>query len=457
MLATLKDYCLVPVANVTAQDVATAMMEKWIKDFGHPELLVTDQGSVFTADVITNLTALLGFKIHAFPAESQWRNGKVERVNRYIKERLKVWKKKDYRPWPKLLPFIEMSHHFTTMPQYGMSPYHILFGRPPPTPFYITNWGHGIVHSAAQVYVHCMHRNLEQIQARFNEIKRENIAKRLKRINKTRSAVEYKIGQSVMYFTKGTKDKLTYLWSDLATIVAKVDRNTYKVKTPNDTILTISTQRLRHCKPTDRDKNEVLGPLAEDYPSLVMEGDAKGDVHERDLQLLDREIIAGKTPEQPRDYKYIDEDGKTISKTAQSWALTYGQYVAYETPNGGWRVGQYLGDHPDVPRGSLKLRKMNVLNQRIIMEAPRRAVWRYEWKASRGPNVVAEQGRPPDKRPSAKNTGSLKQAWEIVKHDHIYCAVSLTSGRITSTSYRELLHHLMPSKIADIHLIRIYN
>ena len=447
---------LVPVANVTAEEVADAMLKSWIKDFGTPELLVTDQGSVFTADVITCLTALMGFKIHAFPAESQWRNGRVERVGRYLKERLRVWKKGDFRPWPELLPFVEMSHHFMTMPQYGMSPYEILYGRKAQNFFTKQEWEHGVVPTHSRMWIASMHGRLKRVRAKYLEIERSLIAKRLKRINKSRLKVEYKPGQQVMYFTKGTKDKLTYLWSDAAVVVKKLDDCTYRVKTPSDKLLDISTQRMKGIALVGREKEEVIGPFAENYPSLVMEGTARGTVPEQNLQLLDKEVLPSRKQRKPASYDYVNDEGEVIDKPASPWLLTYGEHVAYETPSGGWKIGQYLGDHPDVPEGSLKLRRMNVLSSKTLMENPRRAIWRYEWDAQRGKNVVAELGYPPDRRPSAKNTGSLKQAWDVVEHDKIYCAVTMTSGRISSASYRELIHHIMPERIADVNLVYVH-
>ena len=84
---------LVPLEEATAQAVADAFLKSWINDFGTPELLVSDSGAQFTSDIMTDIGLQLGIRMHAFPAESQWRNGKVERVNRYIKERLRIWKK----------------------------------------------------------------------------------------------------------------------------------------------------------------------------------------------------------------------------------------------------------------------------------------------------------------------------------------------------------------------------
>ena len=173
---------------------------------------------------------------------------------------------------------------------------------------------------------------------------------------------------------------------------------------------------MKHCTLTGRDEGEALGPFADSYPHLVMEGNAKGSVPEQNLHLLDKELLPSISKPKPKSYKYIDEEGKSKEKPESPWLLTYGEYVAYKTQTGGWRIGQYLGDHPDVPKDCIKLRKMNVLSNKVMLQNPRRAVWRYEWQSARGKNVVAELGSPPDKRPRAKNTGSLKQAWELVKH-----------------------------------------
>ena len=313
-----------------------------------------------------------------------------------------------------------------------------------------------MVPAHSRMWIATMHHRLRRVRAKYLEIERSLIAKRLKRINKSSVKVEYKPGQQVMYFTKGTKDKLTYLWSDVAIVVKKLDDCTYRVKTPSDKLLDISTQRMKSIALAGREKEEVIGPFAENYPSTVMEGTARGAVPEQNLQLLDKEVLPSRKQRKPKSYDYVNDEGDVIDKPASPWLLTYGEHVAYETPSGGWKIGQYLGDHPDVPEGSLKLRRMNVLNSKTLMENPRRAIWRYEWDAQRGKNVVAELGYPPDRRPSAKNTGSLKQAWDVVEHDKIYCAVTMTSGRISSASYRELIHHIMPERIADVNRVYVH-
>ena len=214
--------------------------------------------------------------------------------------------------------------------------------------------------------------------------------------------MEYDVGEKVLVFTRGTKGKLVCLWSDEATIVKRVNRNTYTVLYPDGSTRDISTQRLRKSVPK-KTTLDPIGPFTTDYPHF-MEGESKGKSADLDLDLLDRQIISRNTRPANTRYKRIDQDGKQ-SLDNEDIAVTYGQFVAYKVSNG-WRVGQYLGDHPGVPKGSLKIRAMNILPSKALYK-PRQAIWRYEWQAERGRNVVAPNGSKPHDRPSSKNTGTL--------------------------------------------------
>lgn len=440
---------LVPLKEATAVSVSNALLKSWVRDFGTPELLVSDSGSQFTADVMTDIGLQLGIKMHAFPAESQWRNGKVERVNRYIKERLRIWKRQDYRQWPDLLPFIEMSHHFTTMPQYGLSPYEILFGMPHRIPFSSRQWTAQSHPKDSSSLISMMHERIHKVREDFQRQENDLIEKRLKKLNRSRKNVTYEVGEKVMVFTKGTKNKLVCLWSDQATIASKVNSNTYTVLYPNGSTKDISTQRLRKVTTDNRTRKEVLGPFTTDYPHF-MEGDSKGKAQDLNLDLLDREVVHRPPVKTKNSYRRIDQRGNQTHDEGYL-SITYGQHVAYNTA-GGWKIGQYLGDHPDVPKNSVKLRAMNVLTSAAI-QTPRQATWRYEWEAQVGRNVVAPLGKQPHEKPHAKNTGKLTPLWVTVSHKDIHCTVTLTKGRISSYSWRQLSNHIRPERIASLHLL----
>ena len=63
---------LVPITEkqMTSEAIANIFLSKWVKDYNAPQLLVSDSGSQFTADVMTELGRKLGVRMHAFPAES---------------------------------------------------------------------------------------------------------------------------------------------------------------------------------------------------------------------------------------------------------------------------------------------------------------------------------------------------------------------------------------------------
>jgi len=117
---------LVPLKNIDQFAIANAFLENWISGFGFPSLVTFDSGTNFRSSFFMELGRLLGIKMHPFPAEAQNRNGKAERIHKYLGERLKIWKKKKDTCWKEALPFIQMSHHILPIPRFGKSPMEIL-------------------------------------------------------------------------------------------------------------------------------------------------------------------------------------------------------------------------------------------------------------------------------------------------------------------------------------------
>ena len=54
-----------------------------------------------------------------------------------------------------------------------------------------------------------------------------------------------------------------------------------------------------------------------------------------------------------------------------------------------WSVGQYLGDGDHKSPHHFRLHKMNCARKDPNKTNPRRVVWRYEWEAQFGINLVA--------------------------------------------------------------------
>ena len=79
---------LIPAAAATSRAAAEAII-RWMADYScTPQYLVSDRGSHFTAEVLSELTRLMAIEHHLVVAYSPFSNGGVERANRTIKKTL---------------------------------------------------------------------------------------------------------------------------------------------------------------------------------------------------------------------------------------------------------------------------------------------------------------------------------------------------------------------------------
>ena len=130
----------------------------------------------------------------------------------------------------------------------------------------------------------------------------------------------------------------------------------------------------------------------------------------------------------PTRYRYVDDRGKEWRPGPKVISITYGDFVAYDMGTS-WSVGQYLGDGDHKSPHHFRLRKMNCARKDPNRTNPRRVVWRYEWEAQFGINLVAPTRYPHDRPPKYRQGGELTPAWVQVRRDRIFCAVVLNRDR----------------------------
>ena len=78
----------VPLASMSAEDCAKALLRSWISRFGVPSDITSDQGRQFTSVLWSEMNAMLGIKSLRTTAYHPQCNGMVECVHRTLKERL---------------------------------------------------------------------------------------------------------------------------------------------------------------------------------------------------------------------------------------------------------------------------------------------------------------------------------------------------------------------------------
>ena len=83
----------------------------------------------------------------------------------------------------------------------------------------------------ANQFVLNLHKTLDRTQEAFLQIDTELAMKRLEKAK--RKPVKLSEGCTALLFTKGTKDKLTCLWTDVVSITRVLSPNTVEIQYPS--------------------------------------------------------------------------------------------------------------------------------------------------------------------------------------------------------------------------------
>ena len=100
---------LIPCSEATSIVAAEGLLS-WIASFGCPEILVSDGGSHFTAQLLDEVTRRTRVDHHIVTAYCHWSNGSVERANRTILDIMKSVLSESKSPthaWPYLIPVVQ--------------------------------------------------------------------------------------------------------------------------------------------------------------------------------------------------------------------------------------------------------------------------------------------------------------------------------------------------------------
>ena len=121
-----------PAKRATASVVARALLHEIIPRFGIPRKLDSDRGSHFTAAVVQHVASALGIKWELHTPYHPASSGQVERMNQEIKVQLGKICSSTGLKWVNALPIV--LHNIRSAPTgpLKLSPFELLFGRPPP-------------------------------------------------------------------------------------------------------------------------------------------------------------------------------------------------------------------------------------------------------------------------------------------------------------------------------------
>lgn len=154
-----------PTRRETAQVVASVILENIIPRYGIVNTIDSDRGSHFVAQTLQNIIKALGIKWRLHTPWHPQSSGRVERMNKTLKNVLTKLIEETKLNWLKCLPLALLRIRTRPRSDIGISPYEMMFG----LPFLLTPYSTGDYlegEEATRKYLEIIGRTLEGLRKR---------------------------------------------------------------------------------------------------------------------------------------------------------------------------------------------------------------------------------------------------------------------------------------------------
>jgi len=248
----------------STEEVLRVLLE-WISRNGAPQVLLSDRGQSFLAQVVNQLCEVFSISRRYSAAYHPQANGKVENANKTMKNVLKKIVRKSALEWDQVLPMVNMAYNSSQHRTTGFSPFYILHGFQMrlPTDLVLRNVDFGDVHA----HIAKLQRDFPNVQQTVMTAARDAVQARLRE-----PEVTYEVGDNVWTFCPGAEvsetSKLSQPWVGPVTVLEKLGDSTYRLDIPKSwhSSPIRNTECLRPYGPGDSDGNEGgrLAPAPEE-------------------------------------------------------------------------------------------------------------------------------------------------------------------------------------------------
>ncbi|XP_062569214.1 uncharacterized protein LOC134231291 [Saccostrea cucullata] len=214
-----------------AESVANALMELFSR-VGVPKIILTDQGTNFTSQLMKDLFALLKVKgITTSPYHPQ-ANGKTERFNGTLKSILKKLCTQEESDWDTLLSYALFAYREVPHEETGFAPFELLYGWPVRGPTQIIKEfmaGEEGIQMSVVEHVAGMRQKLRDItsQVKDNLLKRKTLIKRW--YDKSATERRFYPGDEVLVLLPSDTSRMVAQWKGPFRVTERVNDVNYKV------------------------------------------------------------------------------------------------------------------------------------------------------------------------------------------------------------------------------------
>lgn len=272
-----------PLKDITAESVAKLYVNEIVLGMpGAPRVLLTDKGAQLNvSDLFKGVNKLLGVEGRTTSAYHPATNGKVERFNRTLKEKLTTMATTTEHLWDEYIPSILAAYRSSPQARTGDTPNFLCFGRDPQLPIDRELLAQPEEASKAREYKWQL---IEKV-AKAVELAQKNteteMARQKKHFDKGRRTVEYQAGDLVWLEVprierKGQNRKFAAKWRGPYRVITKTNDLLFKIAGVHNRkdVQHVHVQRMKSYTERESEEEDEEGHQEIDYIVDVREGKA---------------------------------------------------------------------------------------------------------------------------------------------------------------------------------------
>ena len=245
--ALTKYTVLVPLKTKEAQEVAQAIVNHWILIFGPFQILMTDMGAEFTANITKSIMEYFRIKTKTTSSYHPSANGQAERVHRSMANYLTTYSNTLGTDWCQFLPSLQYSLNTKVHSSTGFSPHFLMFGVHPHQPWRTSPTRPNYSENEAIQRLNLIEFAIKMVKDNDHEAK----AAFQKAYNKSKKAKTFNVGDFVLvHFPPGTgltgaNKKFTANWRGVYRIRRQLGPTTFLVGKSHGRSTKVPADRLK--------------------------------------------------------------------------------------------------------------------------------------------------------------------------------------------------------------------
>lgn len=117
------------VVRATSAEVAEFFMNSVVLRHGAPQVVITDRGTAFTANLMQAIMKLTRTTHRRTTAYHPQTNGLTERLNRTLADMLSMYVDVEHKTWDDILAYVTFAYNTAVQETTGLTPFQLVYGR----------------------------------------------------------------------------------------------------------------------------------------------------------------------------------------------------------------------------------------------------------------------------------------------------------------------------------------